>query len=127
MRIVLQQPGDRHDHPRCAEAALQAVTLGESLLNRVKLAVLRHAFDGHYIGAVGLHGENRAGFDGEPIHMHRAAAALAGVATDVGPGEPELVAQEVHEQHAVLDRARLLHAVDLDGDFSHFGIRVRLR
>ena len=61
--------------------------------------------------------------------MHGAAAALAGVAADVSAGESELVAQEIDQQRAVFDLARVFDAVYGDFDFGHelisgFGIRV---
>src|SRR5689334_12817979 len=49
-----------HEHARRAEAALQAVLLGEALLDGVQLAALLQAFDRGDLRAVGLHREDRA-------------------------------------------------------------------
>ena len=40
-------------------------------------------------GAVGLHGEDGAGLYRAAVQMDRAGAALAGVAADMGSGEPK--------------------------------------
>src|SRR6266536_3655134 len=50
-------------HARRAEAALQAVLLEETLLQRVQLTVLLQTFDRFNLAAVGLDGEQRARFD----------------------------------------------------------------
>ena len=45
LRIVLQQGHGRHDHPRRAVAALEAVLLPEALLQRVQVTVGREALN----------------------------------------------------------------------------------
>ena len=45
--------------------------------------------------AVGLHRERQAGARGDAVDAHRAGAADAVLAADVGAGRAELVAQEV--------------------------------
>src|SRR5260370_27415307 len=62
--LVGEQADRRHDHSRRAEAALQAVTLPESLLHGVQLTVGRETFDRLDAGAIGLNGEHRARLDG---------------------------------------------------------------
>ena len=105
-----------HHHARGAEAALQAVVLLERRLHRVQRAVgLRHALDGHDVGALGLHGDDRAALDGLAVHEHGAGAALRGVAADVRAGEPQVLADEGDEQRARLDFGRGRLAVDLHG------------
>ena len=37
------------------------------------------------------------------VEMHDAGAALAGVAADVRAGEPQVLAQELHQQRARID------------------------
>ena len=68
------------------------------------------------VDAVGLHREPRARFDRDAVDEHRAGAALAGVAADLGAGEAERLAQEVHEQQPRLDVALIGAAVDGDPD-----------
>src|SRR5688572_28334941 len=118
--IVLQQPRDRHDHARRAEAALERMTFGERALHGMQLAILGETLDRHDVGAVRLHREHRARLHRAAVQMHRAAAALARVAADVRAREPESVADEVNQQRALFDFARLLPAVYDDFDFGHF-------
>src|SRR5512134_4080518 len=120
--VVLQQPRRRHDHARRAEAALKSVALRERALDRVELPLLRHALDRHDARPVRLRREHGARFHRPAVNVHGAAAALAGIAADVRAGELELVAQEIHEQRAVLDRLCVILAVYLDGDLGHFQI-----
>ena len=61
-----------------------------------------------------LYGQQQAGADGLPVELHRAGAADAVLAADVGAGQPRLVADEVGEEQAGLDRALVGDAVDLD-------------
>ena len=58
-----------HDHSGRAVAALQSMLFPESFLHRMQFAVLRQAFDGRDLRAVGLHGEHRA-------RLHRLAVEL---------------------------------------------------
>src|SRR3954454_18856517 len=57
-RVVVprKQVCGRHDHPRGAEPALQAVLLPEGVLERVQLVALRHALDGRDARPVRLDG-----------------------------------------------------------------------
>src|SRR5712692_11485814 len=84
VRIAFQQLLGRQDHTRRAEAALETVLVPEGLLERVKLATLGQALDGGDLGAVRLHGKDRARFDAVAVHLDGAGPAVAGVAPDVG-------------------------------------------
>ena len=55
----------------------------ERLLNGVHDAAAGDAFDRRHLGAVGLGGQHRAGFDALPVEEHRTRAALARVTPDV--------------------------------------------
>src|SRR5215813_13188676 len=61
---------------------------------------------------VRLGGEHGARLDRLAVEQHRAGAAGRRLAADVGRGEVRNVAQEVHEQHAVLDVRGDFLAVD---------------
>src|SRR3954467_9262260 len=54
VRVLLQEADRRHDHPRCAEAALQAVLLVEGALDGVQLAVLHERLDRLHVAPVRL-------------------------------------------------------------------------
>ena len=113
--IAVQQGARGHQHPGRAEAALQAVAAHEALLHRVEDAVLLEALDGADLVAAGHRGQHRAGLHRLAVQPGHAGAAVAGVAPPVGPGEPELVAQEVDQQHPALDLPRHGLPVDAHG------------
>ena len=75
-------------------------------------AVAGEAFDGGDRRAVHLDGKARARFDGDAVQEHRAGAALAGIAADLGAGERRELADEVHEQRPRLDIPLIGAAVD---------------
>src|SRR5215468_3049426 len=70
---------------------------------------------------VRLCGEHGARLDRLAVEQHRAGAAGCRLAADVGRGEVRHVAQEVHEQHAVLDVRGDVLAVDGQFDL-HFAL-----
>src|SRR4051812_17065493 len=92
IRRAATQVGRTHDHPRCAEPALQAMVLLERGLHRVQLAAGGEPLDRGDLGALGLDREHGARLDGLAVNVDGARAALAGVAADVRAGEPELLA-----------------------------------
>src|SRR5664279_4398718 len=104
LRVVGEQLHRRHHHARRAEAALQAVALAKRRLHRMQLAVLGEPFDRRDGAALHLRREHRARLDRAPVHVHGAGAALRGVATDVGAGQLQGLAQELDEQRARIDR-----------------------
>ncbi len=69
----------------------------------MQLAVAGHSLDGLHLGALALHGEERARLHRLPVDVHSAGAALAGVAAHVGAREPRELADVVHQEEARLD------------------------
>src|SRR5215471_21073467 len=109
-----------HDHARRAKAALQAVVLAEGLLHRMqRRPIRREPFDGLHLMAVGHHRERGAGFDRLAVEMHDAGAALRGVAPDMGPGQTQILPQELHQQRAGIDVGGYGISVYDQGDFGH--------
>jgi hypothetical protein len=104
--VVLHQVERAHDHAGRAEAALQRVIVAKRLLHRVQRVAVGDVLDGLDRAALGLHRQQRARLDRLAIDMDDAGAALAGVAADMGAGEAERLAQELHQQGAPLDRRR---------------------
>ena len=92
-----------HDHARRAETALQPVILVKGLLHGMELTIRRQALYGGDAGAVGLAGEHGARFDGHAVDEHDAGAALRCVAADMGAGQAQMLAQELHQQGAGVD------------------------
>ena len=119
VRVLLEQVDALHDHPRRAEPALEAVALAERLLHRVQLAVGGQPLDRGDLGAVGLDGQHVARLHAAAVEVHRAGAAVAGVAADDGAGLAELLAQVLHQQHPGFDVVGDLLAVDGEADPRH--------
>src|SRR5258708_15129099 len=114
--ILLQEIRRGHDEAGRAVAALEAVLVPESLLQRVQLPVLGHALDCGELLAFGLDGEHGAALDGFSVHQDRASPALAGVAAYVSPGEADYISQVVHEQQPGLHLVLLPVTVDCGRD-----------
>jgi hypothetical protein len=115
--VFHQQPGGSKDHARRAIAALQAMHCPEAFLHGGQGPVgPGDPFDGGDAGAVGLNRETHAALDRHVVHVDGAGAAMAGVATDMRPGEIQLFAQKMDEQGARLDVGLDRLAVDGEGD-----------
>ena len=78
----------------------------------MKLAVLGEPLDRGDLRPVTLDGEEVAGLHRLAVHEDRAGAALAGVAADVGAGEPDRLADVVDEQESRLHFVAVALAVD---------------
>src|SRR5687768_6361278 len=86
--VVLQQGDSGHDHARRAVAALQAVLLPETFLQRVQLALWREPLDRRDCRSIGLDREHGARFHASAIDENSASAALTRVAADMRAGQP---------------------------------------
>src|SRR4029079_19827502 len=96
--ICAQQRRRAHQHSRRADAALRGAVGNERALQRREGAVgPREAFDRRHRAAAALADGDDARADLLAVEQHRARAAVAGVAADLGAGEAELVAQRVGE------------------------------
>ena len=92
------------------------MVLSECLLHGVQLAVAGDALDGSYLGAIGLCRQHGAGFHRAAIDVNQARAALAGIATHVGAGEPQLIPEQVDQQGSVFHFRRYRIAVQRHRD-----------
>lgn len=86
--------------------------LPETLLDRMIHAIVREALNGLDRCALYLHREECACFRSPAIDIDDARAALAGIASDMRAGQPEMVAQIVDEERARLNFRRSLHSID---------------
>ena len=102
----------RHQLARRAESALRAVAGDEGRLKRIEPAVVGEPFDRLHGAPVGPDGELTAGVDGDAVEMHRARAALAAVAPDLGPRQVEVVANQLGQRPPMLDVDGAPHAID---------------
>jgi hypothetical protein len=83
----------------------------------MELAIGRcQVFDGANLVAIQLHGQHQARADRLAIEQHGAGTAHPVLTTDVGAGQPEVVAQEIAQQVPRLDPPLDAAAVDLAHD-----------
>ena len=101
--------------PAGAEPALECVVTSERLLQRRQRALTRDRLDRLDLAAVDLHGEQAAAAHRDAVDEHRAGAADAVLAADVGAGQPQVMAEEIRQQEPRLDG--LLHCAPVDRRF----------
>ena len=101
--LALEHADRQHQEARRAEAALQAVVIHEGLLHRMQLVAVGEALDGADLLAVGLHGEHQAGAHRLAVDDHRAGAADAVLAADMGAGLAAILADGVGQRAPRLD------------------------
>src|SRR5262245_60888710 len=89
--------------PRGAEAALQGVIFAEGGLQRAQRLVVRQALDGDDAGAFSLYRQHQAGADRGAVDNDRARAAGTVLATEMGSGQAQHLAQAISEVEAGLD------------------------
>ena len=76
-------------------------------------AVARQSFDGGDLAALRHNGERHARERAPPVEVHRAGAAFAPIATFLGAGQADPLAQRVEQCHARVEaRQPVLGAVD---------------
>ena len=114
LRIVLKKLNAGQDHPGCAIAALQRVTLPKALLNGMQFPIAGQPFDRRHFSAIRLNGQERAGLDRLAIEQHRAGPADGCFAADVRAGESTQVTEEMNQEHARLDFVLLGSSIDSD-------------
>ena len=112
IRLALEHADRQHQEARRAEAALQAVVIHEGLLHRMQFVAVGQTLDGANFLAVGLHREHQAGAHRLAVDDHRAGAANAVLAADMGAGLPAILADGVDQRAPRLDRDGVVAAVD---------------
>ena len=122
IRVVPQQLESRQDHSGSAKAALERVVLLKRLLQRMERLIRREPFNGENLFAVGLGGKEQTGTNRATIEQHRAGAAHAVLAADVGSDQAEIMAQKIDERATRLDRSRLAYAVDNERNRNFFSL-----
>src|SRR6202162_1526101 len=117
-RVAVEERLARHHHSGGAEAALQGVGLDEGLLDRREAPIRRQPLDRGDLLSLDFVREEETGTDALAVDQHRAGAAGAPVADDLGAGQPEPFAQSVGENDARLDGERVKLAVDVELDWN---------
>ncbi len=110
-----QQRIGGHQKTRRAEAALQGVILFERLLQRAQRIFIRQRFHRGDFRPVGLHRQHQARAHRRAVVLHRAAAAHAMLAADMGAGQRQLMAQKIGETLPAVDF--LLNRLAVDSKF----------
>jgi hypothetical protein len=85
----------RREHAGRTETALQRMMLAEGRLQGRKPVLAGQPFDGQHGGTMRLNREHETGTHGGAVHNHRARAADAVLAANMGAGEPQNVAKAV--------------------------------
>ena len=86
----------------------------ETLLDGIELAILLEPFHGSDRMPVGHGRQDRAGLHRFAVQPHHARAAVTGVTAPVRAAQQQLVAQEVDQQHAVLNLFDDLLSIHVD-------------
>ena len=116
--LALQNAGDQHEKTGRTEAALQAVMLHEGALQRVELFSVGQAFDGADFFAVRLDRKHQTGAHRRAVDQHRAGAAHAMLAADMGAGLAAIFADGVDQRAARFDANAVRSPVDRQRDFA---------
>jgi hypothetical protein len=82
----------------------------------VERPTVAEPFDRRDVTSVARDREEQAGVDSASRDQHRARSALTVVAALLRPGQVEVLAEEVEERGAVVDREVVYDAVDGEGD-----------
>src|ERR1700722_18653776 len=92
--------------------------LVKRFLQRVHLPDAAEAFDRLDAAAFGLHREHQASAGTVAVDQHRAGAADALLAADMGAGQAQRVAQEIGEEEPRLNGGAMDRAVDGHADLA---------
>ena len=110
-RHLAEHAHRRAELARRAVAALERVVLDERLLQRVQIVPVGQTFDGDDLGPLERDGQRQARVGAAAVDQHRAGTALAVRAAVLGAGQVEVLAQEVEQRRAGVDRDVVRDAV----------------
>jgi hypothetical protein len=74
------------------------MVLGERLLNRMQRPAIREPLDRRHLDALEPHRKQRATLERATADQNGTRAALARIATDLRPRQPQIVAENMNEQ-----------------------------
>ena len=105
MRIFAEERGGRHELARRADTALEPTVIDERLLERRQPPFLGgEPLDSADLGSVHAERGEKAGGQQHAVHEHAAGATDADRAALFGPGQGEVLAQQVDEEPLGGDR-----------------------
>ncbi len=103
-----------HDLAGRAIATLEAIELKKGFLHGMECAILREAFDGGDFIVLMGDGQRQAGKSAAAVHMNRACAALALIATFFRAVEAKMLAKGIEQSDAGIGTEGVLGAVDVE-------------
>ena len=119
--IRVQQGLGGHDHPGRTEAALDGAGQDKGLLDEVRILGRPEPLDADDLGPLQLHHLGEAGTDRLAVDDDHAGAALPlPVAGLLRPGQAQVLAQVVEQDHVRTGLHLLLYAVYCQSYFLHF-------
>src|SRR5438105_7964150 len=127
VRVLREESRRRDQHPRGAESALDAAVLEEDPLQGREAAVVGKALHGGDGAAFRLQGQVGAGVYRPAVEQHHAGAALRVVASLLGAGEADVLADGAKERGARLHLERVRDAVDAQGEWDSHPAACRER
>jgi hypothetical protein len=116
VRILFQKRARRQDHARRAETALKPVLFLKSFLQRMKFAVIGHAFDGADFATIRLHGKYGTGFHRLTIQQYRAGTAAGGIAANMCSGKRQHITDEMDQKKSRFYLSLAIPAIHFDAD-----------
>ena len=127
--VLVQQRLGLHDQTGGAEAALRRAVDDKRLLERVQrirggvavglLPLGRHTLDGEHLGVLRLKGGVDARIHALAVDDDGTRAAFGLVAADLGPGQPQVIAQHLGQKAGVGHVQAVTDAVDSQGQEWH--------
>ena len=113
--VVFEEFHATHDHARRAEAAMQPMVFLEPFLEWMERTTLgSQPLDGSDAVPVGLNGQHGAALDALAVQQNSTGATTAGIASDVGAGHVEDLADHVYEEKPGFYFQLMLCTVDGD-------------
>src|SRR3990170_2256403 len=97
-RVSVEESLRGEKDSRSAVPALRGAHLGESYLERMRPTALGQSLDGEDFRLLELDGKRETGEHRLPVDEHGAGAALAELATVLGPGEPQVLPQDFEKR-----------------------------
>ena len=106
--------------PGCTETALDGPGQHEGLLDQMGIFRGAETLDGDHLRSVQVDRLFQTGFHGLPVDDDRAGPALAlPVAGLLGPGEPEVLAQDLQQDRGRIHDQFSIDSIHLQIDFFH--------
>ncbi len=108
-----------HNHAWRAEPTLQPMMLPKRLLHGMQVLPVGEPFNRRDFRAVCSGGQHRARLDRLAVHEDDTCTALTCVASDMRPGQAQILAQELHKQLSRLHLGRNIPSVHFQANACH--------